>query len=228
MPRRARQRATTATDEDPCLFRIMPFATALLTLTLAHLPAANAGYFNCSVVYDEFDSLMHKQFLVEPDRYVGTLNGAISRSQFQSLQSGQFLLHADRAGLGIAVFHTNENLHGKLLYHFSEPVAGQPPHLIIDQAILIARVADGYGPTQLGPLRLKPGTELDLDRGEYVKTPPAGAFAEPGATGDPPRGDLRYQLDADSGEPGIAAVNGAAIQFPIESLCSGPTGAGNR
>ena len=67
MPRRARQRATTATDEDPCLFRIMPFATALLTLTLAHLPAANAGYFNCSVVYDEFDSLMHKQFLVEPD-----------------------------------------------------------------------------------------------------------------------------------------------------------------
>lgn len=183
-----------------------------------------AGYFNCSVVYDEFDSLMNNRFLIEPDRYVGTLNGSITRTQFEALQRGQFLVYPERAASGIAIFRTNENLHGKLLYHFSDPLPDGKVQLIIDEAVLLARVSDGYGPIHLGPLRLKPGVGLDLDSGSYVEPAYLGV---PGGTGAPDAStaDLLFGFTEESAEPFIAAVNEATIQFPVESMCLRPEAA---
>ncbi len=83
---------------------------------------ALSGYFNCSVIYDEFESLMNKQFLMEPDRFVSTVNQRLSKTEFETLQKGQFLLYEERADMGIAVFRTDENLSGKLLFRWSDPL----------------------------------------------------------------------------------------------------------
>ena len=197
----------------------------MLAATCA-LPAQRvaAGYFNCSVVYDEFDSLMNNRFLVEPDRFVGTLDGSITRTQFETLQRGQFLVYPERAASGIAIFRTNQNLHGKFLYRFSDPLPDGKVQLIIEEAVLFARVSDGYGPVRLGPLRLKPGVGLDLDSGRYLEPNYLGARGAPGGP-DMSSADIQFGITEDSAEPFIAAVNEATIRFPVESLCLRPEAA---
>ena len=183
---------------------------------------ARAGYFDCSVVYDEFESLMNKQFLVEPDRYVTTVSERITVAEYQRLQRGQFILHEDRAGAGIIIFRTNENLHGKLLYRFDESL-GNEVHLLIDEVVIYARIADGYAPARYGPIRVKPKFGLDLDTGESFVLLEEGSVRADGR--DHKRADLSYRIDAETGAFVIEAANEATLNFPTESLCHRPGGA---
>jgi len=180
---------------------------------------ARAAYFDCSVVYDEFDSLMNKQFLVEPDRYVSTVVDRFTQENYQSLQRGLFTLYSDRDNAGIIIFHTNENLHGKLLYHFSEPVANET-HLLIDEVMLFARVEDGYGPVSYGPLRVKPKFGVDLDTGNsFVLVEEGSANQE---QKEQTHADLAYRVDPETGGYVIEAINQAVLHFPVETLCHRP------
>lgn len=204
------------------------FFIILLATVLFTAPPARAGYFDCSVVYDEFESLMNKQFLIEPDRYVGTILDRLTQEDYQRLQKGRFTLYADRADTGIIIFRTNENLHGKLLYHFSEKV-GEEVHLLIDEAVVLARVEDGFGPVRIGPIRLKPGFGLDLDSGNSYVMVEQGATATDKEKEAQDRADLAYRADVDSGTFTIEAVNRASLVFPTETLCHRPgAGAGKQ
>jgi hypothetical protein len=180
---------------------------------------ADAGYFDCSVIYDEYEDLMANQFLVEPDRYVTTLPQQISRSDHEKLQRGIFQLHADRADRGIAVFRTNGNLHGKFLFKWTDPLPDQPPHVLIDYGVVYGRVADGDAPVFFVPLRLKPGAGVDLDVGRAMALDDGGP-----AVDDRSRQqlDIVYHIDDQIGEPILKAVNNASVYFPIESLCHRP------
>lgn len=194
------------------------WTATVLILGLAY-GTADAGYFDCSVIYDEYEDLMANQFLVEPDRYVATLPQQISRSDHQKLQQGIFQLHADRADRGIAVFRTNGNLHGKLLFKWMDPLPDQAPHVLIDYAVVYGRVADGDAPVFFVPLRLKPGAGVDLDVGRTMALDDGGP-----AVDDRQRQqlDIVYYMDEQTGEPMLQAVNNASVQFPIESLCHRP------
>lgn len=174
-----------------------------------------AGYFNCSVVYDEFESLMNKQFLLEPDRFVSTVNQRLTRSEFESLQKGQFTVYENRAGMGIAVFRTNENLSGKLLFHWDEPLADGQSHLIIENAVIFGSVRDGYGARRIGPFRVKPGYGLDLDNGRYDTS-----IGQAQTESDGIVVDLRHGVDPDTGEAVLEAANDALVHFPVESMCN--------
>lgn len=174
-----------------------------------------AGYFNCSVIYDEYESLMNKQYLMEPDRFVSTVNQRLTKSEFENLQKGQFQLYEERADMGVAIFRTSENLTGKLLYRWSDPLADGQSHLIIEQAVLYGSVEYGYGPRRIGPYRIKPGFGLDLDTGQYdnkfaqVDESVTQAFTI----------DLRHSIDSESGESVFEAANDAIIYFPVETMC---------
>lgn len=189
---------------------------AFTSLVMCALPAAApAGYFNCSVVYDEFESLMNKEFLVEPDRFVSTVNQRLTRSEFEQLQRGQFLLYEERSQMGIAVFRTNENLRGKLLFHWDDPLADGQVHLVVDQALIYSRVEDGQGVRRIGPFRIKPGVGLDLDSGRYDS--PIG---EAGSDGAPITVDVRHAIDPDTGEGAFESANEGTLYFPVETMCS--------
>ncbi len=193
--------------------------TAMIVISGIASFGAQGGYFDCSVIYDEYEHLMANRFLVEPDRYVSTLANQITRNQYEKFQKKLFKLQADRNERGIAVFRTNGNLYGKLLFHWSAPLEDQQPHLLIENAVLYGRVVDGYAPMLLPPIRLKPGATLDLDTG--IKE----TSAEDGpASGVPPHqlADLKYEIGDDDGEPRIRAVNNAQMQFPVESMCHQP------
>ena len=174
-----------------------------------------AGYFNCSVIYDEFESLMNKQFLMEPDRFVSTVSQRLTKSEFENLQRGQFRLYDERSDMGIAIFRSSENLSGKLLYRWSDPLADGQSHLIIEHVLLYGSVQYGYGPRRSGPFRIKPGFGLDLDTGQYdnkytqVDESDSRTFTV----------DLTHSIDAETGEPVFEAVNGAVIHFPVETMC---------
>ena len=174
---------------------------------------AFSGYFNCSVIYDEFESLMNKEFLLEPDRFISTISQRLTKSEFENLQKGQFLVYEERAGMGIAIFRTNENLSGKLLFRWSDPLVDGQSHLIIEQATVFGRVEDGYGPKRTGPFRVKPGFGLDLDTGQY-DTRIGQAAGQENITVD-----LRHSIDPESGEAVFEAANDAVIHFPVETMC---------
>lgn len=195
-------------QEEPLLRQI-----CLLVCCLVPVPGL-AGYFNCSVVYDEFESLMNKQFLTEPDRFVSTVNQRLSRSEFEQLQRGQFQLYEERADMGIAIFRTSENLSGKMLYRWSEPLTDGHYHLVIEQVVLYGSVEYGYGARRSGPYRIKPGYGLDLDTGQYDNkfdqtAPDTKAFTI----------DLKHSVDPESGDSVFEAVNDALIHFPVETMC---------
>lgn len=179
----------------------------------------DAGYFDCSVIYDEYEDLMANQFLVEPDRYIATLPQQISRSDHERLQKGIFQLHADRADRGIAVFRTNGNLHGKFLFKWTDPLPDQPPHVLIDSGVVHGRVADGDAPVLLAPLRLKPGAGVDLDFGRAMALDEGGPEIDDRAR---QQLDIVYRIDEPTGEPMLQSVNNASVHFPVESLCHRP------
>ena len=158
--------------------------------------------FNCDLVYDEFDSLMNKRFLLNPGQYVPTASQRLSRKDYNSKQKGRFLLRQERQGLGIAVFRTNGNRRGKLLYTWGRPVVNGQPSLIIKEAVSFGRVEDGHRPRRFRNLSVPSSFRLDLDTGRTRRT---GA-------------DIWFH-NIDGREMYIEAVNGASIEFPLSSLC---------
>lgn len=185
----------------------------------AALPGAPwAGSFNCAVVYDEFESLMNGQFLTDPDQFVSTLPGGISREQFEGVANANFHLYPDRDNMGIGILTTNQNTHAKFLFHWTEPLADGTTHVVIHELVTYGRVADGYAPTRTGPFRLKPGMTLDVDSGGYVPMDDTLLdSSESGNEANAGSGDLLYE----EGEGGtsLKSVNGAQVQFPLETLC---------
>lgn len=162
-----------------------------------------AGSFNCSVIYDEFDNLMNKQYLIETNRYVVTITDRMTREEFIALQKGKLYLREDREDRGVAIFQTNGKLRGKLIFSWDGvPIDGYPP-LVLEETIIYGRVADGYAPRRIRPITVKPGFSVDLDSVNV-------SDAEEDA-------DLIYSVD--DNQLVIEAINGATLQFPIESLC---------
>lgn len=189
----------------------------LLGLLSLFLPLpAPAGYFNCSVIYDEFDNLMNKQFLEEPDRYVSTVNQRLTRNEFETLQKGQFLLHEERGRMGIAVFKTSENLRGRLLFSWSDPLADGQSYFIVELAVIFGNVKDGGGVSKAGPYRIKAGFGLDLDSGKYDSR----IGQSPDAESENIVVDLRHGIDPETGDGFIESANDAQLFFPVESMCS--------
>ena len=158
---------------------------------------------------------MNKQFLMEPDRFVSTVNQRLTRSEFENLQRGQFQLYDERSAMGIAIFRTSENLSGKLLYQWSEPLADGQSHLLIEEVVLYGSVQYGYGPRRSGPYRIKPSFGLDLDTGRYDNK---YTQAEE-STSRTFTVDLTHSIDAETGESVFEAVNDAIIHFPVETMC---------
>ena len=156
---------------------------------------------NCNLIYDEFDSLMNKDFLINPGKYVKVKTNKLSRIDHRRLQN-KFLLKPDNQGYGIAIFHTNKNTWGKLLFKW-QPGSSQPS-LLIKEAVLYGRVKDGHQARTLKNISVRSSYTLDLDTGK---------------TGAGDKADIWFH-NVDGREMYIEARNGASLTFPVESLCS--------
>ena len=125
--------------------------------------AAVSGDYDCSLIYDEYDSLMAGNYLQTPTDYVDGYERWFTQPAFDSLQRGRFKLHPERGESGIIIFRTNHNRHGKLLYHWTDPLVDGRRYLVISEAAWYARVADGAGLELFGKLRANSGLGVDLD-----------------------------------------------------------------
>lgn len=171
---------------------------ALLGSSLAY-----AGPFDCSTIYDEFDSLMYKNFLINPGNYVRTTSQRMSRTQYNSEQKGRLMLARDNRNWGVAVVHTNRNTWGKFLFTWGAPVTEGQPSLILKKITLFGRVMDGNAPRTIEQINIASSYQVDLDTGRSS----AGNDA-----------DIWFH-NVDGTTMYIEAVNGAEITFPMESLC---------
>ena len=177
-------------------------AAAALTACLA-VPA-QAGPFDCSVAYDEFDSFMNKNYLLKPDAYGEVIKGRISRDQYNSGQKGKLLLRPGRQGWGVAIVHTNKNTRGKFLYTWGgRGDARGTPLLILRDITLYGRVNDGHGLRVTREIRVSASQAVDLDAGRASAGPEA---------------DLRFR-NLDGKTLVIEPVNGAQLTFPVSTLC---------
>lgn len=196
--------------------------TAALVLMLSAWtapPAARAGYFDCSVVYDEFESLMNKRFLVEPSNYVVTIKDRMSREEYIGLQQGKLLLTGPRAGKGVGVIRTNRNSYARFVFSWGESLHERAPPLVVHETVIYGRVEDGYAPQRLRPLTVNPGFGIDFDEARVLELPRDDQSGE--AT--PERETTADLAHIDSGEQlYIEAVNGATVEFPVESMCHSP------
>ena len=175
----------------------------VLVASLAYLPT-RANYFDCSVVYDEFDQLMLANFLIDPERYVPSIFNKISRQQYLEHQQNSFQLRSERRNSGIAVFRTNQNITGKFLYVWAPSVRERLIPLEITESISFGRVRDGYAPVRATSIYLTPGFAVDLDSAQVVETEEKSA-------------DLVYEYENE--EYVIRAIPPAELYFPIESMC---------
>ncbi len=165
---------------------------------------AQAKLFNCNVVYDEFDSFMNKDFLVQPEAYVRTAQGKLSRNDYNSKQKGVLLLSPHRKGLGVAIVHTNKNTRGKFLFTWSGrgDLRGSPL-MILRDVTLFGRVQDGFRPRKFREIRVSSSQTVDLDTGRPTQSKDA---------------DIWYHA-VDAKTIYLEAVNGAKLSFPMETLC---------
>ncbi len=147
--------------------RVIAVAAAIAVFTGAG--SAWPGDFDCSVIYDEYDSLMGKDFLLSPGDYVPGYDGWFSEPAFSTIQRGSFMLFPERGESGVIVFRTNHNRHGKLLYYWTDPLVDGRRYLVISEAAWYARVADGAGVELFGRLRANSGRGIDLDTLELVE-----------------------------------------------------------
>lgn len=179
-------------------------AFAGLVLALAASPSL-AGPFDCSVVYDEFDSFMNKGYLVSPDKYGPVLAGKITREYFDQNQKGRLLLRPGREGMGVAVVRTNNNGYGKLLFSWGGRGDAQgTPLLVLRDITLYTDVENGSGLKLTREVRVTSSQSVDLDSGRAS----SGADA-----------DLTYR-NIDGKTLLIEPVNGASLTFPMETLCA--------
>ncbi len=183
---------------------IRPLLIASTLLASIAVSPLQSNYFDCSVVYDEFDQLMMSNFLIEPDRYVSTLNNTITRDGHLQHQLGLFKLRDGRQNAGIGIFRTNQNLSGKMLFIWQDNAWEERTPLVIDELISFGRVRDGNAPVRQESIYLTPGFGVDLDNAEVVETEDASA-------------DLLYEFEG--GKYSIRAIEPAEIFFPTESMC---------
>ena len=180
-------------------------AAFLVSLAVCSLAApARAGPFDCSVVYDEFDSLMNKNFLLKPEAYVRVVKDKLSRDDYNARQKGKLLLDQTRQGWGAAVVLTNRNTWGKFLFTWGgRGDARGTPLLILKDVTLYGRVQDGFQPRVVSEIRIGASQTVDLDTGSA-----AGGDAS----------DVWFH-NIDGKTMFVEAVNGATLAFPMESLC---------
>ncbi len=176
----------------------------IFALVLIAGSPARANYFDCSVVYDEFDQLMMANFLVDPERYVSSIPNTISRQEFLEYQQNQFHLRVERESAGIAVFRTNQNIRGKFLFVWMPSVRERLIPLEITESISFGRVKDGYAPVRATSIYLTPGFAVDLDSAQVVDSEDDAA-------------DLIYEFENE--EYLIRAIPPAELIFPVESMC---------
>lgn len=173
-------------------------------IALAGNPSTQASYFDCSVVYDEFDQLMLANFLVDPGRYVDTLEGGITRQEHVRYQLNEFKLRKGREKSGIGVFVTNQNLHGKMLYVWQDNPWEEITPLVIEEIITFGRVRDGYAPVRQRSVYLTPGSAVDLDSATAVEPEDETA-------------DLVYVYER--GVYSVQRIEPSQVFFPIKSMC---------
>ena len=183
---------------------IRPLLIASTLFASIAVSPLQSNYFDCSVVYDEFDQLMMSNFLIEPDRYVSTLNNTITRDEHLQHQLGLFKLRDGRQNAGIGIFRTNQNLSGKMLFIWQDNAWEERTPLVIDELISFGRVSDGYAPVRHKSIYLTPGFGINLDNVEVVDTEDESA-------------DLLYE--SEGSKYSIRAIEPAEIFFPTESMC---------
>ena len=185
--------------------KITPIIISLITLFALFLSSISlAGDYDCSLVYDEYDSLMHKQFLLNPSSYVDTVEGRLSRNDYNRKQKGIFLQKDEHKNYGVAIVHTNNNTWGKLMFTWGAPFNNGHPSLILKEVTLYGRVMDGYAPRVMRDIQIASSWTYDLDTGNGSN---AGKTA-----------DIWFH-NVDGNTMYIEAVNGAELSFPMESIC---------
>jgi len=163
-----------------------------------------AGPFDCSVVYDEFDSLMNRNYLLQPEAYGPVVQGRLSRDQYNTQQKGKLLLRPGREDSGVAIVKTNKNKWGKLLFTWTGRGDSRgTPLLVIHDVTLYSRVKEGGGRRQIREIRMTASQTVDLDKGRTSTSAEA---------------DVKYH-NVDGKTLFIEAVNGARLVFPLETLC---------
>ena len=140
----------------------------ILVSSLSIMPSAVHAAHDCSVIYDEFESLMHKRFLLRPGDYLSVAEAQLNEFDFAVRQQGVFLLYEERGDAGILLFRTGENRYGKLLYRWSDPLPDNKRHLLILEGLYYEAVASGLVPTRFGPLRVSANMGVDLDAWQLV------------------------------------------------------------
>ena len=186
----------------------------MLLTCLACAGGARAGFFDCNVIYDEFESLMNRQFLSEPGVYVAVTMDAFSGGEFRSSQRGVFHLYPNRANLGVAVVATNRNTRGKLLLDWEQPPVRGVAVLDIVDGVLYGRIEDGYAPHRLARTRVRSGFTLDLDSGRQTEVL-RDRDGNPQITDE----DADVLVSGNGQTLSIQAVNEARLWFPLESMC---------
>jgi len=174
-----------------------------IILLLGVIQISNLHAFDCSTIYDEFDSLMHKDFLVTPENYVSAASGELSFEEFKVSQKGKFNLRKDRPERGIGIVFTNDKLYGKFIFNWVEP-----NKLTIEDIIIYSRIEDGYAPIHRGPLPLISAQKIDLDEGVIYSNDDEGETI---------RADL--VLSDSVSNPILSSINEARVYFPTSSLC---------
>ena len=178
-------------------------AFALLAVSTVAAPAQTGG-FDCSVVFDEFDSLMNKNFLVKPGDYTTVIEGKLSRDDYNTKQKGRLQLTPNRLGMGVAIVKTNKGAFGKFLFSWGgRGDALGNPLLILRDVTLYSDVETGDRPKLTREIRASTGGRIDLDRGLSNEGPDA---------------DIWFH-NIDGKTMFVEAVNGATLAFPMASLC---------
>lgn len=184
-----------------------PILTGILAgvgILIGSVATSSAGTYNCDLVYDEFDSLMNKNFLVKPDSYVKVAKRKFSRADYNTHQKGKLVLRPGREGYGAVIVQTNDNRYGKFLFTWGgKGDARGNPLLILRDVTLFRRVKDGYGKRRRREIRIPASFTADLDSG---------------LTGQGEKDDIWFH-NTDGKTMYIEAVNGAKLTFPLESLC---------
>lgn len=162
------------------------------------ISSINAKAADCNIIYDEYESLMNKYFLIFPGWYTTVKENRISRDEYNGQQKPRLLLKTANKGHGVAIVHTNNNTWGKLLYTWSS--SGK--ELIIKEAIMYGRVMDGGNPRTLRNIRIPSSWSYDLDTGTF----------------NGPDADIWFH-NVDGKTMYMEERNGADLSFPMESLC---------
>jgi hypothetical protein len=150
------------------MMRIVRHVSLISTVLIGVVSSVAHAAHDCSVIYDEFESLMHKQFLVQPGDYLPVAEAQLSEFDFAAQQQGKFLLYEEREDAGILIFLTGENRYGKLLYRWSDPLPDNRRHLLILEGLYYEAVASGLLPTRFGPIRVSANMGVDLDAWQLV------------------------------------------------------------